>query len=220
MSKFNKFLTILCLSAFIFMVGCSKDDKPTPDPNNPNGNGDGSGSYGWEFLKVGNKWQYEVQSYDKYNKPIGSPYTYNSGEIIKIEKSPNYSNTDEITYKGDEICLFGCASDKGLYWTESDLENNFPFINKNYSAGQKWVYTYDDGDKITNEILSINETVKVPAGTFTGCVKIRETYSWNKKSYEDNYFSPKYGIIMRDKYNANVMKEGEIDVIVLIYKNF
>jgi len=36
-AKFNRFFTILCLSAFIFIFGCSKDDKPN-DPNNPNNN--------------------------------------------------------------------------------------------------------------------------------------------------------------------------------------
>ena len=222
MSKFNKFLTILCLSAFIFMVGCSKDDKPTPDPNNPNGNGgDGSGSYGWEFLKVGNKWQYERRVYDAfYNVTYSSPYSVS--EIVKIEKSSAYSNTDEITYNGDEVNTFGYASDKGLYRSKQDLEYNLLLIQKNYQVGQKWTYTYNDGsgDRITHEVLSIGLTVKVVAGTFTGCVKIRRTWSRKKKSYDDYYFSPKYGIILFDEHDEDTIEDGKRVVEELVYKNF
>ena len=222
MSKFNKFLTILCLSAFIFMVGCSKDDKPTPDPNNPNGNGgDGSGSYGWEFLKVGNKWQYESRYYDKYNNLIYLPSATKPCEIIKIEKSLVYPNADKIIYddNSDKVNIFTYVNDKGLYESEFDISENNPLIQKNYYVGQKLFYTYPDGVKQTTEILSIDTSIKVPAGTFS-CVKIRLTFSDSKKRYLDYYFSPKHGIIMTDEYDDAYMDDGERSVKVLFSKNF
>ena len=80
-------------------------------------------------------------------------------------------------------------------------------------------YTYDDGsgDKVTSEVLSINETVKVPAGTFT-CVKIRITFSWSQE-HEEYYFSPKYGII-KEVWYYNSNQSGHRWETVLRYKNF
>ena len=199
MSKFNKFLTILCLTAFIFTVGCN--NKPT----NPNGNGSD-----FEFLKVGNKWQYETRFYNKDNI---STYISDTIEIIKIEKSIDYPNTDAITRNIDVGIWY--ANDKGFYANEIDLNNNYSIIYKNYYVGQKWSYTDYDGNKITSEVLSINESVTVPAETFS-CVKIRETDSKNKSYCYDTYFSPKYGIIMTDYQ----MEEGVRLENVLIYKNY
>jgi hypothetical protein len=44
-----------------------------------------------------------------------------------------------------------------------------------------------------DEVLSIGETVAVPAGTFTGCVKIRETLSDGSVEYK--YYAPNVGVV-------------------------
>ena len=67
----------------------------------------------------------------------------------------------------------------GNYWKINvDEETNLGLIilNKNCYVGQRWDTTASVGgytSKLFTEVLSISETVTVPAGTFTNCIKVK-----------------------------------------------
>ena len=45
------------------------------------------------------------------------------------------------------------------------------------------------------EIVSTNETVVTPYGTFTGCVKFRETTPLEPTSLSIKYYAPGFGLV-------------------------
>jgi len=49
------------------------------------------------------------------------------------------------------------------------------------------------------EIVSVDETVKTPAGTFSHCVHLRETTPL-ETGVSDKYYAPKVGIIKDDEF--------------------
>jgi len=56
-----------------------------------------------------------------------------------------------------------------------------------------------------DEVLSISETVRVPAGRFRNCLKVQETLS--DGTIEFKYYAPNVGVI------KEVTKDGEINLI-------
>ena len=214
MEQLKKFFMILCLSALVIVNGGCSKDKPNNiiDPDKIDENGDGRG---WEFLKVGNKWEYKSTT-----DIVEYPQYIWTDEIEKIKKSFDYPNTDKIALEEHH---YWYVTDNAFYIDGWNIYNDFPLIYKNCKVGQTWYYKFNNEiglnnkieDKITRTVLSINELVEVPAGTFDNCVKIRETVSRNNKIYIDYYFSYKYGLIKKDD---NWDDERNIDE--LISKNF
>ena len=58
-----------------------------------------------------------------------------------------------------------CSTDSMV--TDADID--LPLFWRNYTVGKKWNY----GERV-REVVSINETVTVEAGTFNNCIKIKE----------------------------------------------
>ena len=168
----------------LWFAGCS--DK-NDDVNNPNNN---SNVGNFEFLKVGNKWEYEISYYDENGNFIDGKLIdndFNPLEIIAMKKHNNcwwnecVWETQFIINNDNNIGFFENANSISY---RSDICANAPTIAKNYYKGQKWGI---------REIISINETVIVPAGTFHNCIKIVAKF-YGETNIE--YISPKYGIIM------------------------
>ena len=73
-------------------------------------------------------------------------------------------------------------------------------------VGQK--FRAEDVPDITtedDEVLSVSETVTVPAGTFKNCLKIQETLSDGTIEYK--YYAPNVGVI------KEVTADGEINLV-------
>ena len=88
-----------------------------------------------------------------------------------MHQNQKYDGWDEWTSNGSDNYLV--YEDKnGLYtgvydgWAASDIE--YPI-----RVGKSWVAS-DDEEKA--RIMSINKTVKTPAGTFKNCIEVRYTY--------------------------------------------
>jgi hypothetical protein len=56
-----------------------------------------------------------------------------------------------------------------------------------------------------DEVISLSETVTVPAGTYTNCVKIKEVLSDGTIEYK--YYAPNVGVV------KEVPEDGELDLI-------
>ena len=103
------------------------------------------------------------------------------------------------------------ADEKGLiigYGNDPDVtEPDFPL---NSYVGQKW---YDR--EVTLEVISVNKTITVSAGTFTNCVEIIQYFSSNNRKdiLMTAYYSYKYGMIMHKWENDDF-------TTTLISKNF
>src|SRR5262249_46702791 len=59
------------------------------------------------------------------------------------------------------------------------------------------------------EILSVNETVETPAGTFKNCIKVEETTPLEPGSKEIKYYAPGVGLVKDDK--EELIKYGFLD---------
>ena len=203
--KINLILAAIMLS--LMFVGCGKDDDNTKPTTN---------DAPFTFLKVGNEWEYESY-YD------GIPDDTWKMKIISESNGYYIVEYDGYHYR--------TWYSNGNYWKIiTDDETNYgPIIlNKNCYVGQKWDTTVSNGyatSKVTTEVLSISETITVPAGTFTRCIKVKveenSKYTWNGEEVELKilayfYIHKNIGTVMME------VIEGPVKGVVskLINKNF
>jgi len=199
MKKLNKIIIITLLAV---LCACSDDDNKPNDNNN---------YFEFEFLKVGNKWEYEISYYDTNGNFISkNDRIY---EITAMKKYDGEAGWDNEFVVNDGFNNFYENENSLTCNPSSGFDYEFPTIYKNYYKGQKW--EYEPYDRI-REVLSINETVTVPAGIFSNCIKIGE----GNGVY---YISPKYGLITKEFYayfeDNDVTVFGKI-VKQLVSKNF
>jgi len=208
MKKLNKIIIITLLAV---LCACSDDDNKPNDNNN---------YFEFEFLKVGNKWEYEYNYYwnNGYTDYLISTGNYSTEIIAVNENGGNKSfsiQTVEDDYVDDPVEIWGFY-DRGLYDSDTsvyqhgycyflsgadigDINYFYFFIPnpKNIKSGEKYTaYILSGGDTITTitEVVSINETVKVQAGTFNKCIKVKLTHYPSEDIASIGYFN-KNGLI-------------------------
>jgi hypothetical protein len=130
-----------------------------------------------KFLETNSKWTYKYREYDI------------DANLINTNDNLAYYKNDWKETK-DALCFYS-GNVVGIF-------DDFPMIYKNYYKNQKWNYTYRQNEIWTREVVSINETINVQAGTFTDCIKIVETNSCYKNNEIVFYISAKHGMIMRE----------------------
>ena len=191
MKKLNKLITIIFLAV---LCACSSDDDNKPTPNaHPH----------WEFLKVGNSWTYEFTDYDD-----GSKDTITE-QIISIT-----GNTVGVKWRdGSNIQNFKWYANKE-YFSNSEDFSSISLYKVSY-VGQKW-----NDSNWTNEVISISETVEVPAGTFYNCVKIKIIYQNIQNFPQYYYYCYKHGHIMTEYHDLLSFPDRIIFTAKLISKNF
>ena len=201
-------LIVLVTFAFFGFLGCNNKTEPQPPETfefNP------------EFLKVGNSWTYDWNSFYRWNKfdYIGKGSVTDS--ITKIEEEGSvdgrlrynlvYTNNKTIFplwysngsggYKGVSSFYYD-----GFSLKDADAYSKYafgePLIFKKYHIGEKNESTDNDDNTTTRIINSVNVSVTVPAGTFS-CIEIKDI---TKNKYNDKfictrfcYINPQYGII-------------------------
>jgi len=176
---FHKFLTILCRWALIIVifVGCGKDKPAEPiytdDPNLED----------WDFLKVGNWWEWEEEVFDEEMKLEDKSIWTN--EITLIDG--NYIYYDDY-YPGS---IYGGNKEymDDTFW---GMDEYSPYVFKDSYVGRKDKINYSF---IILEVLSINEPVTVPAGTFR-CIKTKCYVPYNDEVVWYSYYSKRHGLIM------------------------
>ena len=146
---------MLILVISLIFTGCSKDD----DSNPVNSNNEQS----YYPLAVGNSWNYRKNDNSGYQQTV----TVNS--TIKINETNIY------LFDGDDDYLFGYGGlNIGLFNYENALwgcnagDNNI-IISNNPTVGEKHNLNIWEGAKV--EIISLSETIAVPAGTYE-CIRI------------------------------------------------
>jgi hypothetical protein len=169
---------ILIIATILLTVACSKDDEPkTPTVNNEP----------FTFLKVGNEWEYGY-----YNSDDELLFT---NKIKIVSKEDGYFEV----LQGDFFYhSWWHINDDDWYTRYYDGTASSKFyitLPKNCYVGQKWNDIF--------EVVSISETVVVPAGTFVSCIKVKTT---QKGWYYYTWYHKNYGMIMRIFYDEPAIK--------------
>lgn len=179
MKKQSIFLLTILLG--FVLISCEKDDNDTNISIFP-------------FLKTGNTWTYKM-TIDGKDAPSNVIYNIqsidNDGYCVIKFTAGNNSHTDYRWYANSDFFADESGSETD-YW--------FPLFYKNNTIGKKWSSPIEDEDlgTIKREIVSTTENISVPAGTFSNCIKIKETFTKDSKIINYYYVSSQAGIIKKE----------------------
>lgn len=153
-------------------------------------------------LEVGNKWIYSsfIQGQYRHDEIIGTEIINGSATYIKerIEPSPdNYDEKRWLGYDSSSVLIFRIWSNEGA---DPAIDFSPPVIENKLSpqVGDKWSFGIPNLGKMTYKVLSINDTVTVPAGTFSNCLKIMDTATPSGKIHLKHY-APEIGMIRNEQ---------------------
>lgn len=158
---------IVLIAISILMFNCSKDDSENPKTNsNSQSVEEGDCKINIPFIKKGNTWKFQM----KKNGTIESNYTLKlkqcnedgTGMLLErtkttIDPQTTTVATDLWTQDGDFLAV--------------DAKNDGDYFAKTYKKNAKlndiWTHKKADGATVTHEVISVDSTITVPAGTFT-----------------------------------------------------
>lgn len=180
----KKYFICLFTTAFLMMLilGCNEDEANGSNETIPE-------NHTFAFVEVGNKWEYNYIT-DNYT----TVYSY---EII--------SDAGQNFYKV-KICV-GTFCDSEPHWYADEQQFSiqlgtfppdhfFPLYKTGAAVGDAMAtfYDSDEGD-VTNILVAKDETVAVPAGSFSDCYKIQQTLSSDDKIISYYWLNLKDGIV-------------------------
>ncbi len=170
---------LVILSLILIFAGCSitgDDDDDTVKPSF-------SGSKYFP-MKTGSAWTYRLTETDSLGNTQTVNYTNSIIGSVSISKKAYAIILD--SNKGDSLLA---RLDKNVLYslrqvgdTQGNVRSEVPLINFNVQAGQSWVvysktYTiqgFSISQNIKGDFIGV-ETVQVPAGAFTDCLRYRIT---------------------------------------------
>jgi len=186
MKKFLNNPIFLTAVFSILLFSCNKDeDKLIEEIDNKT-------IVNFPFCKTGNQWTYT--------------YSSSSDSEITFNTTVNVTSVDENGWVKRKINMI--LVEYEAWWYAHD--NNFSDLasppshylylyKKEAKVGDVYENTFiaKHGRPVTNrnEVVALNQSITVIAGTFTGCTKIRKTTSEDAVYYADIWFSPEIGII-------------------------
>ena len=178
---FFKALTI------VFLFSCSNDiDKEIEKP-------DTNLIESFAFCKTGNQWTY-------INYSLSSPeiIIHSQAQIISVNADGWIMVKQRMIVEYD---VWWYANSRGFSDMAAPPSDYLYLFQKDAEVGDIYEESFIDEDKIVtnrNQIVALSQTITVPAGTFTGCTKIRQTTSEDVVCYYDIWFSPEVGVIKKE----------------------
>lgn len=113
------------------------------------------------------------------------------GEFVKnYDDQGSFLDNDGSWEAGEDDALPG-------YWMPDN-----PIVGKKYF--QEY---YKDEAEDQAEVLSVQETVTVPLGTYTNCLVTKDFTMLEPDEYEKKYYAPGIGLIKEEKFINNVLAE-------------
>ncbi len=148
-----KIVAILLMS---FLIGCSNDD----DSSNEGGNCQSD----IPFLAEGKTFKHKIISFGIDAGEIEFLVNGCQGDGFLLERSILYYSNNQTDVATD---LWKQVGD--FIEVDSNNDGNYfaKIYKKNSSLGEEWTHTKDDGTIVTHQVVSVDSTVTVPAGTFT-----------------------------------------------------
>ncbi|PKP03681.1 MAG: hypothetical protein CVU11_07395 [Bacteroidetes bacterium HGW-Bacteroidetes-6] len=185
----------ILLAAMLVLASCKKDDDTNPTPTNPST----PSSSVFTFFKTGASW-----TYDTYDSDGGAHF--NQTYTINSISAQNYA-----TVNWNVAGLYSYT----VYWYADNNKFSmlcYPgdtkmliFCDADPTVGESWAETWiDSTTNVTDScyIIATNETVTVPAGTFTNCIKIKETTTDDPLCYKYYWLSLSAGVIKTEGTTA------------------
>jgi len=197
----KKLIPLILIILMAFVSGCifDNDDDEKEADNGENGNGIVLSAENYLPLKVGATWTYTsagIEGGEEYTREYTSTI---AGTTIKDNKTyfimfdddsqdSSYMRIEDnvlyniLPFEENEakavVKRAGILSAAKRAFTEQFPSGEVPFFNFNKEAGQTWeIFSYSDSGEgysstfdMTGKFIG-TETVTVPAGTFTNCVK-------------------------------------------------
>lgn len=185
MKDMKTILTLLSTSilALVF-VSCEE----SINDNVPNYNS-------FSFLQKGNSWSYKMKI-DGNDAPADISYKVESIDQdgyceILFTSTSSVNHTKYIWYSNKDFFADESGSERGSL---------FPLFYKSNQIGKKWTSQVEDEDLgfITREIISTNESLVVPAGVFSNCIKVKETFRNDLNIVNFYFLSQQVGIIKKE----------------------
>jgi len=171
---------ILIVATILLTVACSKDEN---EPKNPTVNNEP-----FTFLKVGNEWEYGNYHNYTHNGEFELSDTYtielvpSENDYFKLKRIPEIS-----PYTWWNMDANAWYEGAGGYGSGIKLPKNC-YVGLKFN---EWELGY-------SEVVSVSETVIVPAGIFKNCIKIKVP-NYGKGEY--HWYHKNYGLIMLELEN-------------------
>lgn len=171
----NKFWILVVFISILF--SCNKNN-PTSLP----------------WLKIGHKWTYDVSGINNY-KEANIEIIDNNNGIFTIQSqydslSPNF---DYLYLEDKFLCIYDATDVKSA--------NQFLLKISKAKVGDKWT-RITPNETYYHELISLNESVTVPAGTFI-CKKIKVTFK-NSSNTQYTFWSDDFGQIKIENLIINL----------------
>lgn len=153
-------------------------------------------------MEVGDQFAYQIGSTDHGPRVglIDVPYCKRVGDQTRF-----VSQLREYYRPGDARQMTGAWVGPNLMMYElggAAIDPPMAFMQMPFTVGKDWVVVDPGGTSTTFLVLSDSETVVAPAGTFTGCVKIQQTWQGNLQARDFFYFKPGIGTVMTESYDS------------------
>ena len=221
MKKLYKILFIAIFVTAIISSSCKKDDPVIPVVPTPVNTSTGKAV---NFLNIGNKWAYKVKYYDSDN--LLYSYAIDTVNTISISDSNIITqSTRWLIYDAENDDLWFDLNENAEYYVDANFyyrvigEQKTKILSKSPYVGEKFTYTDEYSYTETNEVVKINESVSVPAGTFI-CTKIKSSTNMNS-NVANTWINKDKGIIkmtaVTEDYYSDEIITTEME---LNWKNF
>jgi len=142
-------------------------------------------------LSTGNRWVYEVQ-----DRTDGAPPTEEYWEVTREEQGAYVLRIrpSDLTTGGFEESFIPTSEGVKRFARETKDKDHPPFFLK----GPLQIGTIWEDDDGTYEITSLDETVTVPAGTFSHCLEVTNRRKGGKATVITLY-APGVGVVQREE---------------------
>jgi len=197
MTKIHISFFALALLSVLWIGACSKNDS---NPVTPNSSG------GVFPLAVGNKWLLQKYTYDNASGGMKA----SSVDTMKIVQDTLIRNEKWFT-TGNGSYMTNRTGGTWLYDANTSMQ-----LYLKYPAQVDDSYRVIQGDSVNSydtmlvKMLSINQSVTVPAGTFS-CMTYQITYA-SSKTIRTLQFAPGKGLVFKQTEGENPVN-GEVIVL-------
>ena len=192
----------LCIASGLLLVfACGDGDSPS-------GPGQGGGDAAYYPLSVGNQWVYDrsgqmtaagipVAAISGMNvTDITGTVTHELGFDVYVQENAIDDTTviyQDTLFIDSTFTTYMRITDEGFYsYVNLAGADSAGFVPFPLVVGATWQFS--DDPPMTAEILSLSETVTVPAGSFENCLELRTTWIESGNTLENvTDFAPNVG---------------------------
>jgi hypothetical protein len=211
------FIPLLFLASVLMTIGCgSSSTGPTPP-----------GDY--VPLTLGNTWNYSVEGYayspSQDTITITGTSTQTITAIVMHQQGfelYEFLNVGVITITTPDTTITSTdTTSMFIYETDTELRVYDDTISTYYELafplpvvlGDTWLPDSED-PTVTREVMSVTETVSVPAGNYTNCALMSDTDSEDPGAVFDMYFCPGLGNIKQVVADADSASTSYMEVVL------